>query len=138
VRPVIVDFGLAGRKLRAGCATGNYGAPEIWSATTAEALRLSPLAADVYAFACLTYEMFTGEVLFDGPNDMAIIARHLAHDGLPPGLRELQKRREAEGFVELLFGALRRDPSARSSVADLQRDFGRLARGWRGQEWPLL
>ncbi len=138
VRPVIVDFGLAGRKLRAGCATGNYGAPEIWSATTAEALRLSPLAADVYAFACLTYEMFTGEVLFDGPNDMAIIARHLAHDGLPPGLRELQKRREAEGFVELLFGALRRDPSARSSVADLQRDFGRLARSWRGQEWPLL
>jgi hypothetical protein len=138
VRPVIVDFGLAGRKLRAGCATGNYGAPEIWSATTAEAKKLSPLAADVYAFGCLTYELFTGETLFDGPNDMAIIARHLAHDGLPPGLRELQKRREAEGLVELLFGALRRDPAARSSVADLQRDFARLARSWRGQEWPLL
>jgi eukaryotic-like serine/threonine-protein kinase len=28
--PVLVDFGLAGRKLRPGCATAAYGAPEIW------------------------------------------------------------------------------------------------------------
>ena len=28
--PVLVDFGLAGRKIRPGCASPHYGAPEIW------------------------------------------------------------------------------------------------------------
>ena len=27
--PVLVDFGLAGRNIRPGCATGSYGAPEV-------------------------------------------------------------------------------------------------------------
>ena len=27
---VLVDFGLAGRKIRPGCGTGPYGAPEVW------------------------------------------------------------------------------------------------------------
>ena len=29
---VLVDFGLAGRHIRPGCATGAYGAPEVWGA----------------------------------------------------------------------------------------------------------
>ena len=28
--PVLVDFGLAGRKVRPGCASPYYGAPEVW------------------------------------------------------------------------------------------------------------
>ena len=45
--PVLVDFGLAGRHLRPGCGTANYGAPEIWG--TGDRSRAIP--ADVYAFA---------------------------------------------------------------------------------------
>jgi hypothetical protein len=42
-KPVLVDFGLAGRHLRPGCGTANYGAPEIWGA--GDASRATP--ADV-------------------------------------------------------------------------------------------
>src|SRR6185503_14834534 len=30
VSPVLVDFGLAGRRIRPGCGTSSYGAPEVW------------------------------------------------------------------------------------------------------------
>jgi hypothetical protein len=44
-KPVLVDFGLAGRHLRPGCGTANYGAPEIWGAgDTSQAI-----PADVYS-----------------------------------------------------------------------------------------
>src|SRR5262249_44963779 len=49
--PVLVDFGLAGRKLRPGCATGAYGAPEVWGVVP-EGGAPTPLAADVYGFGC--------------------------------------------------------------------------------------
>ena len=29
--PVLVDFGLAGRRIRPGCGSPHYGAPEVWS-----------------------------------------------------------------------------------------------------------
>jgi hypothetical protein len=47
-KPLLVDFGLAGRHLRPGCGTANYGAPEIWGAgDTSQAI-----PADVYARHC--------------------------------------------------------------------------------------
>ena len=35
--PVLVDFGLAGRKVRPGCASPYYGAPELWDAVVFQA-----------------------------------------------------------------------------------------------------
>ena len=61
--PVLVDFGLAGRHIRPGCATGPYGAPEIWGLTP-EDWKPRPMPADVYAFACMAYEVLTGDTLF--------------------------------------------------------------------------
>src|SRR6202044_3328193 len=46
---VLVDFGLAGKHIRPGCATGAYGAPEVWGAIDG-AIDPSPLKTDVYAF----------------------------------------------------------------------------------------
>jgi TolB-like protein/tetratricopeptide (TPR) repeat protein len=41
--------------------------------------------SDVYALACVTYEMLTGEVPFSGPTAHAILARRLTQD--PPSAR---------------------------------------------------
>ena len=47
--PVLVDFGLAGRKIRPGCASPHYGAPEIWDPGMYGSTE--PMAADVYGFS---------------------------------------------------------------------------------------
>jgi hypothetical protein len=106
---VLVDFGLAGRRVRPGCATGPYGAPEVWLA--GEAPRdPSPAGADMYAFGCVAYETLTGETLFGGDTEMAQIAQHLSHDGSPPPVRALARRPALMPLAELLFATLRRDP----------------------------
>ena len=56
---VLVDFGLAGRHIRPGCATGAYGAPEVWGALEGRK-DLTPMKADVYAFGCVAFEALTG------------------------------------------------------------------------------
>ncbi len=81
-QPVLVDFGLAGRHLRPGCGTASYGAPEVWGIVP-EGAPPTPMAADVYSFGCLAYEVLTGETLFDAPNEVALISAHLMHDGVP-------------------------------------------------------
>jgi hypothetical protein len=131
---VLVDFGLAGRNLRLGCATPSYGAPEVWGAITSG----SPLTADVYAFGCLAFEVLTAEVLFDDSlDDAVLIARHLAHDGMPPGLKGLAADSRALPFTELLFDALRRDPTKRIGVASLRTRLRALAPQLSQLAWPL-
>jgi hypothetical protein len=133
---VLVDFGLAGRHIRPGCATGGYGAPEIW---TAHAPRGgdAPKHADVYAFGCLAFEVLTGKALFDAPNEMAQIALHLAHDGFPPPLRELAQKPALQALAEVLFSALRRDPAARAPVAELRAALRRVRGTLARKAWPL-
>ena len=41
-----------GRKIRPGCGTGPYGAPEVWGVAPRRLPTPSPMAADVYAFGC--------------------------------------------------------------------------------------
>src|SRR5262249_20366392 len=55
---VLVDFGLSGRHIRPGCATGPYGAPEVWGAVPDDWEPL-PMASDVYAFGCVAFEVLT-------------------------------------------------------------------------------
>src|SRR5205823_15127298 len=47
---VLVDFGLAGRRLRTGCGSLHYGAAEVWTESSSG---LEPFPADVYAAACV-------------------------------------------------------------------------------------
>src|SRR6185503_14008085 len=61
---VLVDFGLSGRKIRTGCGTGPYGAPEVWGLAAEGS---TPQKVDVYSFGCLAFEMLTGKILFDAP-----------------------------------------------------------------------
>src|SRR6202044_1671926 len=86
----------------------------------------SPPKADVYAFGCLAFETLTRAVLFDSESEVAQIALHLAHDGLPPGLKQLTSRPELALLVELLFTTLRRDPAERPSAARLRKKLGQI------------
>jgi hypothetical protein len=134
-QPVLVDFGLAGRKLRPGCATLCYGAPEIWDGETASK---SPAAlADVYSFGCFAYELLTGQTLFDGSSELAVISAHLSHDGLPPALKQMIQKRELQPLATALFRCLRQDPKERAPVPTLRRELQQLAEQIRDLSWPI-
>lgn len=133
--PTLVDFGLAGRVIRPGCATGPYGAPEVWGVLPDDFRgEPSPMAADVYAFGALAYEVFTGRTLFDADSEVAVIGKHLIHDGHPS---ELDRLAHVRPLVELLEHTLRHDPRKRWSVSQVRaalRAIGKVAGDF---PWPL-
>jgi hypothetical protein len=133
---VLVDFGLAGRNIRPGCATGPYGAPEVWGALDGQAGH-SPARADVYAFGCIAFETLTGRVLFEAQSEVAQIALHVSHDGFPPPLRALAKRPDLAPLAELLFSTLRRNPSDRPSATVVAGELSRIAPRLARAAWPL-
>jgi hypothetical protein len=133
---VLVDFGLAGRHIRPGCATGPYGAPEVWGAFEGPG-ELSPAKADVYAFGCVAFETLTGRVLFEAPSEMGQIAKHVAHDGFPPPVRTLAKRGNLASLAELLFATLRRNPSDRPTASMVLQELSRLAPALASAPWPI-
>jgi hypothetical protein len=133
---VLVDFGLAGRHIRPGCATGAYGAPEVWGAM--EGRRdLSPAKADLYAFGCVAFEALTGKVLFQADSEMAQIAQHVGHDGSPPPVRALAKRKELAPLIDLLSATLRHDPTNRPTAAAARAQLARIAPLLARATWPL-
>ena len=133
---VLVDFGLAGRHIRPGCATGAYGAPEVWGALEGRK-DLTPMKADVYAFGCVAFEALTARVLFQADTEMAQIAKHVGHDGFPPPLRALSKRKDLAPLTELLFSTLRQDPSMRPTAATVRRELARMTPALAKATWPL-
>ena len=133
---VLVDFGLSGRHLRPGCATGCYGAPEIWG-IVAEGAKPTPLTADVYSFGCLAYEVLTGRTLFDAPSEVALVSAHLTHDGLPPPVKRLSADPALEALAMLLFQCLRHDPRDRAEVPTLRAELRRITPILHALRWPV-
>lgn len=134
--PVLVDFGLAGRKIRPGCGSPPYAAPEIWGVVPPEHEALAP-PADIYAFACLAYEALTGELLFDGDTEAQLLSAHLGHDGLPDKLRSWASDPRLGPLSELLFACLRRDPRQRLGIEELRRELPRATAKLAASSWPL-
>ncbi len=134
---VLVDFGLAGRTVRPGCATASYGAPEVWGLVPAGHVP-QPAPADVYAFACVAFESLTGKTLFDGPSDLAVVGAHLQHDGELPALASLAHHdRRLTPLVQALADGLRQDPRRRPPIAVLRQALASAAPVLRGHRWPL-
>ena len=134
---VLVDFGLSGRALRAGCATSAYGAPEIWGMLP-EPSFADPRPADVYAFACTVFEVLCAQDLFAGHDDMALISAHITHDGEPARLAQLREQTDTGELVALLSDALRRDPRARIDMEQFRQRLTALAPRLGKLAWPLL
>ena len=132
---VLVDFGLAGRKLRQGCGTGPYGAPEVWGVLP-DGFVPAPSAADIYSFGCLAFEMLTGKVLFDAPNEVAQITMHVSHDGFPEPMKALIGNPEIGPLAEVLVPALRRDPRHRPTAEEMRSDLRAVWSMVEEAKWP--
>ncbi|MBW2454764.1 MAG: protein kinase [Deltaproteobacteria bacterium] len=135
--PVLVDFGLAGRHLRPGCATLLYGAPEIWEAPPGQPPPGSPTMADVYALGCFAFEVMTGHTLFEGTTDVAIISAHISHDGLPPGVDRMAQNPALQPFAMFLYQCLRHDAAARPPMTSLRKEWRKVAEQLASRPWPL-
>jgi hypothetical protein len=133
--PVLVDFGLAGRKIRPGCASPYYGAPEVWD--TSPDAGSDPMPADVYAFSCLAYELLTGQTLFLADTLPGLIACHLNHDGNPPGLARLRADAQLAPLAEVLTAGLQPDPRHRASIGEVGQALQEIARSLDVTGWPL-
>ena len=134
--PVLVDFGLAGRHIRPGCATGPYGAPEVWGAEV-EGAKPTAQAADVYAFGCLAFEALTGQTLFEADSEIALISMHVGHDGLPAPVASLASRVGLAPLAELLHTTLRRIPQVRATAKETRAALKGLAPQLSKLKWPL-
>ncbi len=133
---VLVDFGLAGRKIRPGCGTGPYGAPEVWGVVPDD-FHPHPMASDIYSFGCLAFEMLTAKVLFDAPNEVTQIAMHVSHDGAPLPMRSLIANPEVGPLAEVLVTTLRRDPRHRPTAEELRADIRAVASMVEDASWPV-
>lgn len=136
-QPVLVDFGLAGRNIRPGCATLCYGAPEIWETAPGSQVDTSAAAADVYAFGCFAYEVMTSKTLFDGNSDVGIISSHITHDGMPGPVEKMSKVAALQPFAAFLYNCLRYEPAARAPIARLRAELAHLRPELQKQPWPL-
>ena len=134
--PVLVDFGLAGRHIRLGCGSGAYGAPEVWGYTSGEG-PVSPMPADVYATACLTYEALTARALFTQESEVALISAHVTHDGWPNALRSMHQERVLAPLAMLLGRALRRAAKDRIDVVTFRKELRALAPALSPLPWPF-
>lgn len=135
--PVLVDFGLAGRKIRPGCATANYGAPEIWGLLP-KGHSPSPGAADVYAFGCMMFEALTGRELFDGDSEVSILTAHLSHDGDLPALDALSMDDALVDVVDGIRSCLRQDPRKRATIAEVRQRLDASSETLLKMRWPLV
>jgi serine/threonine-protein kinase len=87
-RPMVADFGIALVANSAGgerlTETGlSLGTPAYMSPEQVAGDREIDGRSDIYALACVLYEMLAGEPPFTGPNPQAVLARHMT-DPVPP------------------------------------------------------
>jgi serine/threonine protein kinase len=120
VLPKLIDFGLAKLAARTDeqslTRTGQLvGTPQYMSPEQIAGKNVDP-RSDIYALACLTYEMLAGQPPFTGSDDFQILY-HQVHEA-PRALRELVP--DAPAALEgVLACALAKDPAQRySSMAD--------------------
>lgn len=134
--PVLVDFGLSGRHLRPGCGTLEYCAPEILGVPVVEG-QYSASCADIYAFGCMAYELLTGELLFSSEDEMAIISKHMGHDGWPERLAALGRDPTYREIGTVLATCVRRDPRHRPNATQVRAKLSELAPKLSGLPWPF-
>jgi serine/threonine protein kinase len=134
----LVDFGLSGRQLRPGCGTLEYCSPEVLGVVP-EGIVPPAVAADVYAFGCLAYEVLTGTLLFDADEETALMSQHVSHDGWPDQLQALASTRELHDLAVVIGSSIRRDPRNRPTSAELKKSFAQVALRLEAAQlgWPL-
>jgi TolB-like protein len=120
---VVADFGIArlvqdagGEKLTQtgmSIGTASYMSPEQFTGEKVDG------RTDVYALACVLYEMLVGQVPFTGPNAMAIMARHTMQ--AVPSIR-LVRSSVPEDVEGVIVHALEKTPADRFATVDEFKD----------------
>ena len=128
--PVLVDFGLSGRKLRPGCGTLEYCSPEVIGVIP-EGLQPGPQPVDLYAFGCIAYEMLMAETLFYAEGEMALLTLHVEHDGWPEKVARLGRDATFGDLGKLLARCLRRDPRKRPTAQQARAELASLAKRYK-------
>lgn len=135
--PVLVDFGLSGRKIRPGCGTLDYCAPEVLGVLE-DTSTANPTTADIYAFGSMAFEVLTGQALFDGIDEMSLVTAHVTHDGWPEKLARLGSNPRYAELAIVLAACLRHNPLARPSAADARSALEALRTTMADLSWPLV
>jgi hypothetical protein len=133
-RAVLVDFGLAGRRLRTGCGSPHYAAAEVWADEPSNA---EPFPADVYAAGCVAFEVLTNTVLIRGETLQGVVDEHHAAQPGADVLAAFAHDRQLAPLVELLRGAVVRDAARRPTAARLRAGFAAIATDLQKRSWPL-
>ena len=131
---VLVDFGLAGRRIRTGCGSAHYGAAEVWSE---DGERHEPFSVDVYAAACVAFEVLTNTLLIRGDSIKVVIDQHFSKQPGGELLGRLERARGLGSLGELLRAALSRDPKRRPTAPRLRAGFAAIAPDLRRLPWPI-
>lgn len=87
--------------------------------------------------ACLIFEAYTGETLFDGNGEAAMITRHVTHDGAPDPVRALLDRPQTRELGTLITRCLRRDPKDRITIRQARQLLANLSFGAENENWPV-
>jgi tetratricopeptide (TPR) repeat protein len=131
---VLVDFGLAGRHIRAGCGSAFYGAAEVWSDDPAE---LEPFPTDIYAAACVAFEVLTQTVLMDGDSLKAVMDQHHAQQPAADTLARMARAPSLASLADLLRAAVSREPKRRPTAGRLRAGFASIRPEVSSLRWPL-
>jgi eukaryotic-like serine/threonine-protein kinase len=127
---LVADFGIARAATEAGqqklTQTGMaVGTPVYMAPEQSSGEAVGP-PADLYSLGCVLYEMLAGEPPFNGPNAMAIMARHLMEQ--PPSIRVVRNV-VPEEIEQAIFIALNKAPVDRPQTA---QQFAELLAGMFG------
>jgi hypothetical protein len=133
-KAVLVDFGLAGRHIRIGCGSAHYGAAEVWGD---DASKLEPFPTDVYAAACVAFEVLTDQPLMRGDNLKDLLDQHFAAQPAGEVLAKLMRHPRFASLGELLRAAVSRDPRRRPTVSRLRAGFAAIAPELHSVQWPI-
>jgi eukaryotic-like serine/threonine-protein kinase len=135
--PVLVDFGLAGRRLRIGCGSPHYAAREVWLEPDASNPVMSPFPADIYAVGCIAAELFTGKILVTGDTLSDVVGIHLAGTAGNDVCQRLAKNGLAD-IASLLASAFERDAAKRPTATAFRQGLAAMAPQLATRSWPLL
>jgi hypothetical protein len=131
---VLVDFGLAGRHIRIGCGSAHYGAAEVWAE---DGGKYEPFGTDVYAAACVAYEVLTGTLLIRGENLQQLLDQHYAPQPAADTFDRMAKDPRFAPLADLLRAAVVRDPRKRPTITQLRAGFAAIAPDLRSLDWPI-
>jgi serine/threonine protein kinase len=113
----LIDFGIAGnegsRRLTFAKLSNVMGTPDYISPEQVKGKR-GDGRADLYAMGVMLYEMLTGKMPFEGPNQFAIMNERLLNNPIPP--REIDPAITPE-LQEIIYRALEREPANRYPTA---------------------